>query len=159
MILCLFSSFRYVNATEPSTPPSHEAEVNSEKQGSEGQRGDKLPLLPFFNASIPYGRISPDLLISDADLKIENLIGTGSFGKVYKGIYCGSSVAVKCFLSESFDVVEEIEVMQRVSLYEIDMLETMKQTVKTCLFNTINVSGDWESPYLNVVRCLPLTAF
>lgn len=84
--------------------------------GSEGQQSNKLPLAPFFSASIPYGRIAPGLLISDADLKFEKLIGTGSFGKVYKGVHCGSPVAVKCFLSESFDVVEEIEVMQRVSL-------------------------------------------
>jgi len=39
----------------------------------------------------------------------------GSFGKVWKAIYQGQPVAIKCIFSEDSDIVAEINMMERVS--------------------------------------------
>ncbi len=60
-------------------------------------------------------RINPALIIQEKDIVIEKIVGVGSFGKVWKGVYAGRPVAIKCFYSEDADVIGEILLMERVS--------------------------------------------
>ncbi|GMH65850.1 hypothetical protein TL16_g04297 [Triparma laevis f. inornata] len=76
---------------------------------------DRLRSSSRSRASTINEDVPSELLISKEDIQLLGLIGKGSFGEVWRGLYKEEVVAVKVFISEESDVSSEVKMMAKAS--------------------------------------------
>ena len=81
---------------------SKDAKISGDDSWWTGKLGDKVGIFPsnFVTQQSAVDQVSPQLSdrpfeIPFSDLELEEVIGVGGFGKVYRGIWQGDEVAVK----------------------------------------------------------------
>jgi hypothetical protein len=83
--------------------------------------------------------IPAELLIAKDDIQLLGLIGKGSFGEVWRGLYKEEVVAVKVFLSEESDVSSEVKMMAKASGQK-NILELVGVVIQDDPFNDPQVA-------------------
>ena len=83
----------------------------------------------------PSSDISPIVQINFSELKLEEVIGIGGFGKVYKGILSGYEVAVKAARQDLSDDISEVlaSVKQEAKLFWLLDHPNIVQLIGVCL--------------------------
>jgi len=66
------------------------------------------------NSHLLVDQLPSHVILDSRELKVEEPVGEGSYGKVWRATYRGQTVAVKIFLSEDVDVLAEVDMLNRV---------------------------------------------